>query len=193
MKPFTYNALPARVIFGWGTSSQVADEVKRLGCVSLSAISFKCFYPDLTRRLRCAVPCFRPHDAAAGRSRREDPILAREPSPCLGQVLLWVVLTYHHLTGRARRRTLHECDHAHPDGGDQGRSGSCHGAQGRLLRTCFSPHALEFEPSAELFHCQISVGGGSTIGLGKALALHSPDDAKIKNIVIPTTCALRRR
>lgn len=43
------------------------------------------------------------------------------------------------------------------------------------------------------FPCQISVGGGSTIGLGKALALHSPDDAKIKNIVIPTTCALRRQ
>lgn len=36
---------------------------------------------------------------------------------------------------------------------------------------------------------QVSVGGGSTIGLGKALALHSPDAAKIKNIVIPTTCA----
>lgn len=36
--------------------------------------------------------------------------------------------------------------------------------------------------------CCVSVGGGSTIGLGKALALYSPDDAKIKNIVIPTTC-----
>lgn len=38
MKPFTYNALPARVIFGWGTSAQVADEVKRLGCVSFFCI-----------------------------------------------------------------------------------------------------------------------------------------------------------
>lgn len=33
---------------------------------------------------------------------------------------------------------------------------------------------------------QIAVGGGSTIGLGKALALHS--DGRIKQIVIPTTC-----
>lgn len=33
MQPFVYNALPARVIFGWGTSSQVAQEVKKLGCV----------------------------------------------------------------------------------------------------------------------------------------------------------------
>ena len=32
MHPFTYNALPARVLFGWGTSAQVATEVKRLGC-----------------------------------------------------------------------------------------------------------------------------------------------------------------
>ncbi|KAF5348738.1 hypothetical protein D9758_006818 [Tetrapyrgos nigripes] len=31
MKPFVYNALPARVIFG-GTLSQLAQEVKRLGC-----------------------------------------------------------------------------------------------------------------------------------------------------------------
>lgn len=33
MQPFVYNALPARVIFGWGTVSKVAEEVKRLGCV----------------------------------------------------------------------------------------------------------------------------------------------------------------
>lgn len=32
MHPFTYNALPARVLFGWGTSAQVATEVQRLGC-----------------------------------------------------------------------------------------------------------------------------------------------------------------
>ena len=40
---------------------------------------------------------------------------------------------------------------------------------------------------------QVSVGGGSTIGLGKALALHSAkawgEEKKIKNIVIPTTYA----
>lgn len=36
MQPFVYNALPARVIFGWGTIKQVAAEVKALGCVSNS-------------------------------------------------------------------------------------------------------------------------------------------------------------
>lgn len=34
---------------------------------------------------------------------------------------------------------------------------------------------------------QVAIGGGSTIGLGKALALHS--DGRIKQIAIPTTCA----
>jgi len=32
MRPFVYNALPARVIFGNGTLSQLPDEVKKLGC-----------------------------------------------------------------------------------------------------------------------------------------------------------------
>ena len=32
MRPFIYNALPARVVFGHGTISQVANEVGRLGC-----------------------------------------------------------------------------------------------------------------------------------------------------------------
>lgn len=32
MDPFTYTALPARVIFGPGTLAQVPDEVRRLGC-----------------------------------------------------------------------------------------------------------------------------------------------------------------
>lgn len=35
---------------------------------------------------------------------------------------------------------------------------------------------------------QVAVGGGSTIGLGKAIALHSAESAKIRQIVIPTTC-----
>ena len=30
MTPFTYQSLPARVVFGWGTLGQVADEVRRL-------------------------------------------------------------------------------------------------------------------------------------------------------------------
>ena len=32
MQPFTYNALPSRVIFGTGTLSQVQQEMKTLGC-----------------------------------------------------------------------------------------------------------------------------------------------------------------
>merc|ERR1711939_913472 len=32
MKPFTYTALPARVVFGFGTVKNVGDEIKRLGC-----------------------------------------------------------------------------------------------------------------------------------------------------------------
>ena len=32
MRPFVYNALPARVVFGVGTIGQVADEVRRLDC-----------------------------------------------------------------------------------------------------------------------------------------------------------------
>lgn len=31
---FTYTALPAKVIFGHGTSLKVADQVRALGCVS---------------------------------------------------------------------------------------------------------------------------------------------------------------
>jgi alcohol dehydrogenase class IV len=32
MKPFTYNSLPARVIFGSGTIAALGEEIKRLGC-----------------------------------------------------------------------------------------------------------------------------------------------------------------
>lgn len=42
MKPFTYNALPARVVFGWGTSAQVKDELQRLGCVRVSLLLPSC-------------------------------------------------------------------------------------------------------------------------------------------------------
>lgn len=39
MKPFVYNALAARAVFGNGTVSQVADEVWRLGCSSALVLS----------------------------------------------------------------------------------------------------------------------------------------------------------
>jgi maleylacetate reductase len=32
MRPFVYNALPARVVFGTGTLSRLPEEVARLGC-----------------------------------------------------------------------------------------------------------------------------------------------------------------
>jgi alcohol dehydrogenase class IV len=32
MQPFTYNALPARVIFGSGTISKVGEEIQKRGC-----------------------------------------------------------------------------------------------------------------------------------------------------------------
>lgn len=37
---------------------------------------------------------------------------------------------------------------------------------------------------------QVAVGGGSTIGLGKAIALNA-EGPKIKQVVIPTTCELQ--
>ena len=32
MQPFVYTALPAKVIFGFGTLARVADEIRELGC-----------------------------------------------------------------------------------------------------------------------------------------------------------------
>jgi len=54
------------------------------------------------------------------------------------------------------------------------------------LRLFFQAGTLSWPNPVNL---QVSVGGGSTIGLGKALALHSGEGKdKIKQIVIPTTC-----
>jgi hypothetical protein len=47
MEPFVYNALPARVIFGWGTIKSVANEVKRLDCVSSIQCTFHSTITDL--------------------------------------------------------------------------------------------------------------------------------------------------
>ncbi|GAA5991971.1 hypothetical protein JCM10908_000676 [Rhodotorula pacifica] len=124
MKPFTYNALPARVIFGWGTSSQVADEVKRLGC-------------------KRALVLTTPQQVEAGEKIRS----------FLGDLAV----------GLYSNATMHTPIHV---------------TQEALAK------AKELNVD-----CCVSVGGGSTIGLGKALALHSPEEAKIKNIVIPTTYA----
>ncbi|GAA6047842.1 hypothetical protein JCM3770_004669 [Rhodotorula araucariae] len=124
MLPFTYNALPARVLFGFGTSSQVAQEVKRLGC---------------SRALVLTTP----QQVDAGEKVKAD----------LGDLAV----------GLYTNATMHTPMNV---------------TQDALAKA----NELNVD-------CCVSVGGGSTIGLGKALALHSPDDKKIKNIVIPTTYA----
>ncbi|CEQ42112.1 SPOSA6832_03901, partial [Sporobolomyces salmonicolor] len=124
MLPFTYNALPARVIFGYGTSSKVAQEVKALGC---------------SRALVLTTP----QQVAAGEKVKAD----------LGNLAV----------GIYTNATMHTPMHVTQDA---------------------------LAKAKELgVDCCVAVGGGSTIGLGKALALHSPDNAKIKQIVIPTTYA----
>ncbi|GAA5917198.1 hypothetical protein JCM8208_003323 [Rhodotorula glutinis] len=124
MHPFTYTALPARVLFGWGTSSQVATEVQRLGC---------------SRALVLTTP----QQVDAGDKVKAD----------LGDLAVGI---YSNATMHTPMDVTRDAlKHAQDLGAD----------------------------------CCVSVGGGSTIGLGKALALHSPDNAKLKNIVIPTTYA----
>jgi len=56
------------------------------------------------------------------------------------------------------------------------------------LISTFALFATDHKNLRFIFEWQIAVGGGSTIGLGKALALRSPDFAKLKQIAIPTTC-----
>jgi maleylacetate reductase len=41
MRPFFYNALPARVVFGVGTLERLPEEVKRLGCNRVIVLSIK--------------------------------------------------------------------------------------------------------------------------------------------------------
>ncbi|GAA6004382.1 hypothetical protein JCM10207_000695 [Rhodosporidiobolus poonsookiae] len=124
MQPFIYNALPARVLFGWGTSSKVAQEVKNLGC---------------SRALVLTTP----QQVAAGEKVKAD----------LGDLAV----------GLYTNATMHTPMEVTQD-------------------------ALAKAKELNVDVC-VAVGGGSTIGLGKALALHSPENAKIKQIVIPTTYA----
>ena len=39
MQPFTYEALPGRVVFGFDTSDRIAEEVERLNCKTALVLS----------------------------------------------------------------------------------------------------------------------------------------------------------
>lgn len=120
MMPFIYNGLPSRVIFGQGTLSRLADEVRELGC---------------HRALVLATP------EQAGQARE---VLAQ-----LGELGAG-------LFAEARMHTPVEVTDA-------------------AMR-----HREELEAD-----CTVAIGGGSTIGLGKAIALRTG----LPQVAIPTTYA----
>jgi len=120
MRPFVYNALPARVVFGLGTIGQVADEVRRLGC---------------RRALILSTP---QQQGDAGR-------LASQIGDLAAGVFAGAAM---HTPVEVTQQAM---DHLRDLGAD----------------------------------CTIALGGGSTIGLGKAIALRSD----VPQIAIPTTYA----
>lgn len=120
MRPFVYNALPARVVFGVGTIGQLADEVRRLGCRRALILSTA---QQLGDAERLAVQL---GDLAAG-------------------VFAGAVM---HTPLEVTEKAM---GHLRDLGAD----------------------------------CTIALGGGSTIGLGKAIALRSD----LPQIAIPTTYA----
>ncbi|MEN5107279.1 maleylacetate reductase [Pseudomonas sp. TWI672] len=120
MQPFIYNALPSRVIFGFGTLTQVADEIRALGC---------------SRALVLTTPFQRESGEA---------LVAQ-----LGDLTV----------GLYDNATMHTPVEVTRD-------------------------ALGVVESTKA-DCVVALGGGSTIGLGKAIALNTD----LPQIVIPTTYA----
>lgn len=120
MQPFIYNALPSRVIFGFGTLAQVADEIRALGC---------------SRALVLTTPFQRESGEA---------LVAQ-----LGDLAV----------GLYDNATMHTPVEVTRD-------------------------ALDVVESTRA-DCVVALGGGSTIGLGKAIALNTD----LPQIVIPTTYA----
>jgi alcohol dehydrogenase class IV len=120
MSPFTYTSDPVRVIFGRGTSAQVADEIKRLGC---------------SRALVLTTPQQKADGVA---------LAAKLGVLCAG--------TFHDAT-------MH-------------------------TPTDVTERALKVVQEMKA-DCTVALGGGSTTGLGKAIALRTD----LPQIVIPTTYA----
>jgi maleylacetate reductase len=121
MEAFEYTALPARVVFGVGTLTRVADEMNALGCKRAFVLSD-------------------PHHASVGAMRLMH---------TLGEKAV-------HLSADAVMHTPADVTE-------------------RVLKKLVACNA----------DCLVSLGGGSTIGLGKALALQTD----LPQIVLPTTYA----
>ncbi len=121
MEAFEYTALPARVIFGFGTLPRVAGELAALDCKRAFVLSD-------------------PHHAASGAARLMD---------ALGKLAV-------HLSTDAVMHTPSDVTE-------------------RVMAKLVASNA----------DCLVSLGGGSTIGLGKALALRTD----LPQIVLPTTYA----
>jgi alcohol dehydrogenase class IV len=120
MQPFTFTGLPTRVVFGFGTLSQLADEVRSLGCA---------------RALILCTP----------RQTEQAQALAAQ----LGTLAVGIFSeAAMHTPVSVTERAL------------------------QVLNICKAD-------------CTIALGGGSTTGLGKALALRTD----VHQIVIPTTYA----
>jgi len=120
MTPFNYNALPSRVIFGFGTLNQIAGEVDLLGC---------------RRALILSTP--------------DQSSTAKDIAERVGN-----------------------------------RAGGLF--PGAVMHTPVDVTNQALELAKELqIDCIVAVGGGSTIGLGKAIALRTD----LPQIVIPTTYA----
>lgn len=125
MRPFVYNSLPARVVFGSGTCTQVAQEVKGLSCQRALVLT------DSSS-----------HSIAVGERVKQH----------LGDLC----------AGMYTNATMHTPRHVTDD-------------------------ALKVVSELNV-DCVVAVGGGSTIGLGKAIVLNHSGPAKIKQVVLPTTC-----
>jgi alcohol dehydrogenase class IV len=120
MKPFTYNALPARVVFGSGTIAEVATEIRRLGCSRALMLSTR------------------------GQKLQIEKLASRLGELCAGVFSEAAMHTPIEISEKAVRK---------------------------LQKT-----------NAD---CVVALGGGSTTGLGKAIALRTG----VPQIVIPTTYA----